>query len=1039
MKTSSLLEITGEDISALNDADLRRLIGLLCEADYRSAQLSCKGITWGGHQDAADGGLDVVVNSAQQPPANSFVPEARTGFQVKKLKMGPADIADEMRPGGVLRSSIKTLRETEGAYIIVSSGADCATETSLNDRIAAMKEAVDNDGDGDHLTVDFFDRGRIATWVRAHPSLILNVRQQIGRPLAGWRSYENWARAPGGTEEEYLFDDGLRLRDKTSSAATELSVRDGLARLRKSLSAPGACVRLAGLSGVGKTRLAQALFDDRIGECALNPFLVCYTDMSDGPNPDPCVFSEQLIATRVRAVLVIDNCPPELHNRLVRRCSAGNSTLSLLTVEYDVKDDLPDETEVFRLEPASEDLIEKLVVLRYRHISHVDARTIAEFSGGNARLAIALANTVDKGETLSSFRDEELFERLFWQRNERNSDLLFSAELCSLVYSFEGTDTQSDASELKFLASLGSRTAASLYRDVSTLHDRGLTQSRHVWRAVLPHAVANRLARRALETIPKDALSDAFICSSSERLIKSFTRRLGYLHDCPAAVEIAEDLLAPEGWLGKDIADLSALGMDVLTNIAPCYPEAVLNAIERAVRASTDGSFASATNGNTEKFVRLLRHLAYEPGLFHRSADLISYFAMAENQADRTNSRDALVSLFYAYLSGTQASVEERAAFMERFLYHSEPAKTELGLQMLDAALEAWHFSSSNEFDFGARKRDFGYQPETVDEIEHWYRTFLSIGVRLSFLKKPIADRARKILADNLRGLWTKAAMFDALEEAVRKVHADRPWNEGWLALRGIMRFDGKGLGDDIRNRLHALETGLRPNELLDQARTFALTDHRSAFDLDDDYDDEQDDTSAGWRKALETTRELGRKVAASTEVLEILLPELVSLHTERLGVFGEGLASGCADKSGLWRKLRIALEKTAAGKRQIAVLCGFLAECSRTDPSFCQSTLDELVEDDLLGPWFPYFQTSVALNDLAIMRLHLALDCGKAPIHTFQHLAYGRTHQPIGDADLAKLIEKILSKEGGRPLRPKFSLCDFTERKEVHAEIPSH
>ena len=358
--------------------------------------------------------------------------------------------------------------------------------------------------------------------------------------------------------------------------------------------------------------------------------------------------------------------------------------------------------------------------------------------------------------------------------------------------------------------------------------------------------------------------------------------------------------------------------------------------------------------------------------------------------------------------------MEDRAAFIERFVNDSDRAKAELGLLMLDAALEAWHFSSSNEFDFGARKRDFGYQPETRVEVERWYGTFLSICVQLCLSNKPIADRARKVLADNLRGLWTRTGILDALEEAVRKVHADRSWNEGWLALRGIMRFDSKGFPEEIRNRLHRLEADLRPNELLDQARTFALTDHHSAFDLDDDYDDEKDDASSGWRKAMETTRELGRKVAQNSEALDILLPDLVSKHTQRLGVFGEGLAAGCADRSELWSKLRSALEKTAPELRQIAVLYGFLAECSRTDPSFYQSTLDDLVEDDLLGPWFPYLQTSANLDDRAVMRLHRALDAGIAHINTFQYLAYGRAHEPVADGDLARLIEKILSKDGG-------------------------
>ena len=57
------------------------------------------------------------------------------------------------------------------------------------------------------LVAEFLDRGRVATWVRTHPSLILWVRNKIGRQLNGWRPYENWANAPGGIEEKYLWEE----------------------------------------------------------------------------------------------------------------------------------------------------------------------------------------------------------------------------------------------------------------------------------------------------------------------------------------------------------------------------------------------------------------------------------------------------------------------------------------------------------------------------------------------------------------------------------------------------------------------------------------------------------------------------------------------------------------------------------------------------------------------------------------------------------------------------------------------------------------
>ena len=116
-----------------------------------------------------------------------------------------------------------------------------------------------------------------------------------------------------------------------------------------------------------------------------------YADVSDKPVPDPVTIANQFINDKTRAILIIDNCPPDLHHRLTQICSRQQSTVSLLTVEYDVRDDLPEETRVFRLKPASDNIIEKLISKRFAYISQVDTRTIASFSGGNARVAIALA------------------------------------------------------------------------------------------------------------------------------------------------------------------------------------------------------------------------------------------------------------------------------------------------------------------------------------------------------------------------------------------------------------------------------------------------------------------------------------------------------------------------------------------------------------------------------------------------------------------------------------------------------------------------
>ena len=143
-------------------------------------------------------------------------------------------------------------------------------------------------------------------------------------------------------------------------------------------------------------------------------------------------------------------------------------------------------------------------------------------------------------------------------------------------------------------------------------------QARSVWRAVLPHAIANRLAKRTLNSMPPQTVVDAFLSSGSQRLIKSFTRRLGYLHDYEPAIEIAKEWLMPDGWLGATNCNFSSLGLAVFENIAPIVPEATLTMLERTI-SDNDG----LERLRKYQFIRLLRHLAYEAHLFQRSTRLL--------------------------------------------------------------------------------------------------------------------------------------------------------------------------------------------------------------------------------------------------------------------------------------------------------------------------------------------------------------------------------------------------------------------------------
>jgi hypothetical protein len=138
-----MFEITSDDIALLNDEELRTLVGLLCESELKIRDISSKFVTWGGNQNAADGGLDVRVELDSEQLIDGFVPRPNTGLQVKKPDMGPSSILDEMCPKGILRPVIRDLADRRGAYIITCSSGS-TSDTALRRRRAAMKSAVEH-------------------------------------------------------------------------------------------------------------------------------------------------------------------------------------------------------------------------------------------------------------------------------------------------------------------------------------------------------------------------------------------------------------------------------------------------------------------------------------------------------------------------------------------------------------------------------------------------------------------------------------------------------------------------------------------------------------------------------------------------------------------------------------------------------------------------------------------------------------------------------------------------------------------------------
>lgn len=992
-----ILDINPDDISALSRGDLQALVARLCEAELKKCELPPTGVQCTENTDAPDKSIDVSVNADARIGECGFIPKGKTAFQVKQTEVPKSKIRREMlenKGKGKLRKAIAGIFEKGGAYVIVS-GKDFVPPSGINDREEEMRSIAPRGA-----VVRFYGKDKIAQWARCHSLVDLWLREKVQKPI-GWEPFGDWSN-PGLPGEGYLFDNGIFLLDRQQGE--KKPVVDGINKIRQKLRERNSPVRIVGLSGMGKTRLVQALFDPKLGEAPLKKDEAVYADSAKEPSPLPIQFARELVAGGHSVVLIVDNCDGELHRNLADECGKSDK-VKLVTVELDIREDIRDDADVFELRSESPEVVEKLLMRRYRGIGELNIKNIAQFCGGNLRMGIVIAKSVlESGGSPGNLRNKDFLDRLFWQKQKPDKELKKTAEACSLVYSF-GVGGESGG-ELKALASLVGRDVKDAYRDVAEFVRRGIAQERGDMRAILPEAFANQFAADALENIHPDEILKVVMQPGNERLLKSFSRRLGYLHTSKKARAIAEQWLSPGGLLDiknrqpDESYTFRDLRETMLKNIAPTSPRATLKFIKRAV----DGGVVSSD------FPHMLFYLAYESENFDCAAALLKRLAMRNPQYTDSMSLNILRQLCRLPWSGTRAPLRKRLAFVKALTNSQKTEEWKLGLELLSSSLQT-RPTTAEDPSFGSHSRDFGYIPESWADYRKWFTAFIRHAGELAMSQLPAAQGAMTVLADSthFRELW-EDGMHAELEAVARDVIRRGNWHEMALAVINAVRFDGDKMKGKEKRRLLALRNLFAPEKagLQDRFKMFFCYDASGTLRFADLTGKE-----TSHEKARDYILNMGAQIARSDADFGALLPYMFrTSHRGDEFSLGCGIADGCDDYQRMWGGFREHLSGIPAKERSITVLHGFINTLARKAPSVAGEFLEQAVTDAVFASCYPWLESSARLTNGAANRLQRSLDFGASA--TKEYWALAGCHHILNDAELVKTIQAIMRRSDG-------------------------
>ncbi|MFJ5855247.1 hypothetical protein ACIQCT_20250 [Enterobacter cancerogenus] len=1015
----AIFDIEKDELLRLSDTQLEELIARLAEAEVAMHGHSPACVNWSGSITAPDGGIDIHVQVPVDQLKAGFLVRPDTVFQAKKHKMPKAAIEKEIGTGKALSPIISEQARKQGSYIIVSLGDDCSP-SGKKDRLKAMRDAVKDDPNESYLHLDFYDRSKLIQWLRQHPSVMLWVKAKLGQRYSGWQPYGAWSNPPQGVTDTLISAPGVTIT-LPSGKGQKLKIDEAINPMRALIRSTNKVVRFTGLSGVGKTRIVQALFDETVGTDALDRTVAIYVDTGYEPVPSAAAMLDNLLAEGRRAIMILDNCPSELHASLASKVSSAGKEVSLITIEYDIRDDKPQTTEVIHIETDGPEVAEQLLIRRFPSIGQNNARRIAEFADGNARVALAIAERVEEGESLALLSDAQLFNRLFEQRNHPDGQLREQAEILSLVYSFSVSSSDAATDELEILGALSGYPKIQLFKAATKLMERHVVQKRSHWRAILPHAIANKLAASALNSIPVEQLRATFEAAERQRLLMSFAHRLGLLHSHAVAKEIVEAWLQPEGLLG-DIINLDEVSTRILNYVAPVAPRALLERIEETLVTSNFEHIKSCYNPQRTAIIKLLQLIAYESKYFERCINLLICIADQESAGNNYDSaRNKIKRFFQPYLSGTHASLDQRVAFMNECIGSSMAGRRGLGLEMLETALGGPPWTGFGINEFGARPRDYGFRPN-YDELVEWLITFIDIVVRLGTSRVPdLEDDARRILADKFRWVWRYGGIRSKLIDAARKLHTHRPWGEGWKAVRSTIYFFHTKRKDNedvepLPEILVTLERELEPNDLVPAVMAYVLSKGRDFWALDADYEHQGPNKFSEIRKILGAKAfKLGHEFAVSTHGLDELCPDLFLRDGMPYRVeFGKGLANGAPDLRIYWQQLVIQLDLQHKSQSDVSVIRGFIEETHSIDSALAQELLDQCAQHSELRFELVNLHPWQEFTEIDLDRCMSLLDDSDIRPHMYGAILWGEQFSNLPESRVLELAERLLSKPNG-------------------------
>ena len=931
-------EVTGHHVAALDERNFPVLLQRLLYAEADANGIPTDGIHVASNINAPDAGEDGRIEWKGSPERTSFLPSRLVSFQLKSGKVVPSAAAREVLTGNRgIKEMVHSALQAGGHYVML-----CAypyTGNLIHDREERIRQTLRDAGLYiENTQVQFRDADMIAGWVNRHSTVAIWLKEQTGHSIAPFRSWTYWR-----SDHEKL------------SWVKDARLSDVRVHLRERILEPRGVARVAGLSGVGMSRLVlEALAPD--GENCSISNLVLYADESETDRHKMIGSVQTLTDSGTRAIAVVDCCTPETRRALEKAVGRTNSQLSLITIEDEVSAQ-DSSGAILKIGEASRSVVKGIIDRESPGLPSEDRRRLIEFSDGFPKIAIGVARAWSDSDAIAHATDNDLVKTYVLGRAPMERDMSFMSAM--LLGAFGRIDVENvKKGDLHEIAALGRGLgAADLRVAVERFVTRGVAQRRGKFATLRPRQIALSLAELQWREWSKSEWDEVLAGSLSPDLRALAARQLAFLNTTDVAREVVAHTCRHGGPF--DTGKPEPSHAEVLFSLAQIDPWAVIDRIECFLDAV--GDLSEIKGAVRRYFVRTLEKTAFSADTFKSSACILLRLAVFENENFAHNATGQFVRLFPVILGGTEIEGCRRLVFLDEASKTDNHAQLTIIVQALTAGLEADYFSPIGSAEtHGFRPALKEWKPANDDTISY-VKGCLKRLARFAQHRDGVGNAARTGIGSHVRSL-IRHGLVDAVENAISLAgDMDGVWVKSMEGLGAFLKHDVSD--NELARRVRVLLSSLEPKSM-DARVKFFVTDMPWDYPFGKKADFPIHD------RQLEIVRDLGAECVRDPDFLRSILPRLSRDDQRMAAAFGESIADNAEAPSGWLEPLKRGVIDAPSGERNFDMLSGYLAKLAAGHGATVADFKREAARSPDLAPALPLicWRIGIAPSDIKLV-----------------------------------------------------------------------